>query len=88
MNCSRSKCTPTQCKQIGFEIKNESEIQGHLKSKLIGTLTVVKCIWCPNLETVTSICGDLSSGQTQNGVNFDFNIKFDLEVKVDRSTKQ
>ena len=48
----------------------------------------MKCIWCPNLETVTSICGDLSSGQTQNGVNFDFNIKFDLEVKVDRSTKQ
>ena len=71
-----------------FEIKNESEVQGHLKSKLIGILTVVKCIWCPNLETVTSICGDLSSGQTQNGVNFDFNIKFDLEVKVDRSTKQ
>ena len=39
----------------------------------------MKCICGPNLEIVTTICGDLSSGQTQNGVNFDFNVKFDLE---------
>ena len=62
-----------------FEIKNESEVLGHLSSKLIGILTVVKCICGPNLEIVSSICGDLSSGQTQNGVNFDFHVKFDLE---------
>ena len=40
---------------------------------------MVKCICGPNLEIVSSICGDLSSGQTQNGVNFDFHVKFDLE---------
>ena len=42
-------------------------------------LTVVKCIWGPNLETLPSICGDLLAGEAQNGVNFDFEVQFDLE---------
>ena len=32
----------------------------------------------PNLEIPTSIGGDLLRGQTQNGVNFDFQVQFDL----------
>ena len=37
------------------------------------------CIFVPNLEIVTSIGGELWHGQAQNGVNFDFGVKFDLE---------
>ena len=39
----------------------------------------MKCIWGPNLEILPSICGDLLAGQAQNGVNFDFEVQFDLE---------
>ena len=40
---------------------------------------MVNWICGPNLEIVTLICGDLFYGQTQNGVNFDFEVQFDLE---------
>ena len=30
---------------------------------------------------MTSIGGDLSNGLAQNGVNFDFKVRFDLEVQ-------
>ena len=51
-------------KQHRFEIKNETEDQGQSRPKSIGTLTVLRCIFGPNLEIVTSIGGDLSHGQT------------------------
>ena len=40
---------------------------------------MLKCIFVPNLEIVTSIGGESWHGQAQNGVNFDFEVKFDLE---------
>ena len=40
---------------------------------------MLRCIFVPNLEIVTSIGGELWHGQAQNGVNFDFEVKFDLE---------
>ena len=40
---------------------------------------VLRCIFVQNLEIVTSIGGELWHGQAQNGVNFDFEVKFDLE---------
>ena len=42
---------------------------------------VLRCIFGQNLELLTSVSGDLSrtNSQTQNGVNFDFEVKFDLE---------
>ena len=63
----------------GFEIKNW--IEDHFKSspKLVGIWTVLRCIFVPNLEIVTSIGGELWHGQAQNGVNCDFEVKFDLE---------
>ena len=66
-------------KSTGFEIKNGREIQGCSSSKSIGILTVVQCIWDPNLEILTLICGDFLARQAQNGVNFDFEVQFDLE---------
>ena len=63
----------------GFEIKNGIEDQFQSSPKLVGIWTVLRCIFVPNLEIVTSIGGELWYGQAQNGVNFDFEVKFDLE---------
>ena len=62
-----------------FEIKNWIEDQFQSSPKLVGIWTVLRCIFVPNLEIVTSIGGQSWHGQAQNGVNFDFEIKFDLE---------
>ena len=63
----------------GFEIKNWIEDQFQSSPKLVGIWTVLRCIFVPNLEIVTSIGGESWHGQAQNGVNFDFEVKFDLE---------
>ena len=49
-----------------FEVKNETEDQGQSIPKSIGTLTVLRCIFGPNMEVevLTSIGGDLWRGQT------------------------
>ena len=47
--------------------------------KLVGIWTVLRCIFVPNLEIVTSIVGELWHGQAQNRIKFDFGAKFDLE---------
>ena len=40
--------------------------------------------FCPNLVVLVSIGGDLSRGQAQHGVNFDFKFNLTLKVKVNR----
>ena len=40
---------------------------------------MLRCFFVLNLEIVTKIDGDLWHGQAQNGVNFDFEVKFDVE---------
>ena len=47
-----------------FEVKNENEDQDQSIPKSIGTLTVLRCIFGPNLESLTSFGIDLSPGQT------------------------
>ena len=56
----------------GFEIKNWIEDQFQSSPKLVEIWTVLRCIFVPNLEIVTSIGGELWHAQAQNGVNFDF----------------
>ena len=68
-------------------MKNKTEHQGQSSPKSIGTLTALRCILGQNLEILTSICGDLSYGQAQNGVNFDFWVQFDLEIQGQPSQK-
>ena len=55
-----------------FEIKNETEHQGQSSPKSIGNLTVLRCIFGQHLVILTSIGGDLSHGQAQNGINYEF----------------
>ena len=63
----------------GFEIKNWIEDQFQSTPKLVGIWTVLRCIFVPNLEIVTSIGGELWNGKAQNEVNFEFEVQFDLE---------
>ena len=70
----------------GFEIKNWIEDQFQLSPKLVGIWTVLRCIFVPNMEIVTSIGGELWHGQAQNGVNFDFGVQFDLIKCHDQSS--
>ena len=71
----------------GFEIKNWIEDQLQSSPKLVGIWTVLRCIFVPNVEIVTSIGGGLWHGQVQNGVNFDFGVQFDLEGQGQLSHK-
>ena len=63
----------------GFAIKDWIEDQFRSSPKLVGIWTVLRCIFVPKLEIATSIGGELWHGQAQNGVNFDFEVEFDLE---------
>ena len=63
----------------GFEIKNWIEDQFQSSPILVGIWTVLICIFVPNLEIVTSIGDELWHRKAQNGVNFDFGVRFDLE---------
>ena len=63
----------------GFEIKNWIEDHFQSNPKLVGIWTVLRCIFVPNLEIVTSIGDELWHEQTKNGVNFDFGVQFDPE---------
>ena len=63
----------------GFEIKNWIEDQFQSSLKLVGIWTVLRCIFVPTLEIVTSIGGELWHAQAQNEVNFDFEVQCDLE---------
>ena len=59
-------------KKNRFEIKNETEHQSQSGPKSIGTLTELRCIFGYNFEILTSIGGDLSRRQAQNGVYVEF----------------
>ena len=63
----------------GFEIKIWIEDQFQSSPKLVRIWTVLRCIFVPNLEIVTSIGGELCHAHAQNGVHFDFGEQFDLE---------
>ena len=48
---------------------------------------MLRCIFVPNLEIVTTTGGELWHAQPQNGVNFDFGVQFDLECHDQSSHK-
>ena len=64
---------------VWFDIKNWIEDQFQSSPKLVEIWTVLRCIFIPNVEIVTSIGGESWHGQSQNGANFDFEVKYDLE---------
>ena len=66
-------------RKTGFKIENEIEDQDQSIPKLIGILTQVFCTFGPNLVILAWTSDELSCRQAQNGVTFDFEVKFDLE---------
>ena len=66
-------------RKTGFKIENEFENQDQSIPKFTGILTELRCIFGQNLEILTSTGDKWSCGQAQNSVNFDFQVKFDLE---------
>ena len=58
--------------------KFDHEDQYQSISKTIGASTMVFYIFCPNLEEIASIGGDLSNGQPQNCIKF--KVQFDIQV--------
>ena len=64
-----------------FENKLNLTCQAQSTPKTIGILTKVFCTSGPNLAVQAWTDDELSHGQAQNGVNFDFEGKFDLEGK-------
>ena len=66
-------------RKTGFKIENEIEDQDQSIPKLLGILTQVFCTFGPNLVILAWTGDELSCRQAQNGVTFDFEVKFDLE---------
>ena len=66
-------------RKTGFKIENEIEDQDQSIPKLTGILTQVFCTFGPNLVILAWTGDELSCRQAQNGVTFDFEVKFDLE---------
>ena len=62
-----------------FENKLNLTCQAKSTPKTVGILTKVFCTSGPNFVVLAWTGDELSRGQTQNGVNFDFEVKFDLE---------
>ena len=62
-----------------FEIKLNLTYQARSTSKITGILTKVFCTFSPNLVILAWTGDKLLHGQAQNGVNFDFEVKFDIE---------
>ena len=62
---------------MAFTIKNEVEVLSRLKS--IRILTVLRCISGPNLVILAWTGDKLLYRQTQNGINLDLQVEFDLE---------
>ena len=62
-----------------FENKLNLTCQAQSTPKTVGILTKVFCTSGPNFLVLAWTGDELSLGQAQNGVNFDFEVQFDLE---------
>ena len=62
-----------------FENKLNLTCQAQSPPKTIGIFTKVFSTSGPNVVALAWMGDDLSRGQAQNGVSFDFEVKFDIE---------
>ena len=74
-------------RKTGFKIENEFEDQDQSIPKFTGIWTELRYIFGQNLEILTSTGGEKSCGQAPNSVNFDFQVKFDLESQGQSTPK-
>ena len=69
----------SNAKKQDFDTKLNLTYRARSTPKIIGILTNVFCTFGPNLVMLTWTGDELSCWQTQNGVNFYFEVKFNLE---------
>ena len=77
----------SEAKKHDFENKLNLTCQAQSTIKTIGILTNVFCTSGPNFVVLAWRGDELSRGQAQNGVNLDFEVKFDLEGQVQSPPK-
>ena len=70
------------------KIENENEDHDQSIPKLPGILTQVFCTFGPHLVILAWTGDELLCRQAQNGVTFDFEVKFDLEGQGQSPPKQ
>ena len=72
------------------DFENKLNLTWHTQStpQTTGTLTKVFSTPGPNLVALAWMGDELSRGQAQNGVNFEFEVKFDLEGQGQSLPKQ
>ena len=71
-----------------FEIKLNLTYRARSTPKITGILTKIFCTFGPNWVILAWTGDELSRGQPQNGVNFEFEVKFDLEGQNQSPPKQ
>ena len=71
-----------------FENKFNSTCQAQSTPKTKGMLIKVFCTSSPSFVVLAWTGDELSHGQAQNGVNFDFKVNLTLKVKVNHPSKQ
>ena len=71
-----------------FENKLKLTCQAQSTPKTVEMLTKVFCTSGPNFVVPAWTGDELSRGQAQNGVNFDFEVKFDLGGQGQSPPKQ
>ena len=66
-----------------YDFENKLNLTCHTQStpKTTGIVTNVFSTSGPNLVALAWTGDELSRGQTQNNINFDFEVKFDIEVQ-------
>ena len=67
--------------------ETEKKVKIITNPKLIGILTVLRCIFDPKLVILAWTVDELWCGKAQNGVKFNFQVKFDLEGQGRSSPK-
>ena len=72
---------------IFFKIESNWTCQTQSTPNMICILTKVFCTSGPNLVILAWTDDELSPGQAQNEVNFDFEVKFDFEGQGQSSPK-
>ena len=73
--------------KIGLEIKNKTEGQCQSGTKFTGILTVLRCIFGPNLEILSCIGCQWWHGQAQNMVFFTFKLNLTWKLRVNLPPK-
>ena len=86
--CRSQKYFKGDANEQDFENKLNLTCQAQSNPKTIGILTKAFYTSGPNLVVPVWTGDELSHGEAQNGVNFDFEVKYDFEGQGQSSPKQ